>query len=41
MIMRRKARGAAGFYVSKALNLKNLNCEELANTLYQDNSLLP
>jgi len=32
--MRRKARGTAGFYVLKALNLKNLNREELANTLY-------
>ena len=41
IIIRHKARGIAGFYVLKALNLKNLNREELANTLYQDNSLLP
>ena len=41
MIMRRKARGTAGFYVLKALNLKNLNREELANALYRDDSLLP
>jgi hypothetical protein len=39
--MRYKARGAAGFYILKALNLKNLNREELANALYQDDSLLP
>jgi hypothetical protein len=41
MIMRRKARGTAGFYVSKASNLKNLNREELADALYRDDSLLP
>jgi len=29
-----KAKGIVGFYISKALNLKNLNREELANTLY-------
>jgi hypothetical protein len=41
MIICRKARGAAGFYVLKALNLKNLNREELADALYRDDSLLP
>src|SRR5580692_1433760 len=41
LLMRRKANAAARFYVSKASGLKDLNREELADTLLTDDHLLP
>jgi len=41
MIMRQKAGSSACFYVSKALGLKNLSCEELTEALFTDEALLP
>ena len=41
LLMRRKANAAAQFYVSKASGLKDLNREELADTLLTDDHLLP
>jgi hypothetical protein len=41
LLMRRKASNLARFYVSKALGLKDLTCEELTEALQTDESLLP
>ena len=41
LLMQRKANAAAWFYVSKTSGLKNLDWEELADTLLTDESLLP
>ena len=41
LLIRRKANTAARFYVSKASGLKDLDREELADTLQADKSLLP
>ena len=39
--MCQKAGSSACFYVSKALGLKNLSCEELTKALLTDKALLP
>ena len=41
LLICQKASNLACFYVSKALGLKDLNCEELTEALQTDKSLLP